>query len=413
MSSWWYVAISADGSNRRVRGQIAGSSAAAARAELRSAGLRVLDLTPAQTERFTSLSKSVRDPWLRHVRARRRTTKAQLYDGLATLLEAGVPLLEAVETCASSSRKSSNRAMLTALSQSLSGGGSLSDSMTLRPGWFDAADIAMVSAGEHRGELASVLRSLADRHERSSALTSKLIGALTYPTVIAVVGLGVAVFLGTRTLPQLVSILRDADVGVPVLTRVVMTFGQLIVGWWPLLACLLLVVVGAALLALPVLIRALRARGVCVDRAIPALLRSLLVAQFARGMAELGRAGVPAVESLRISADALHGPGAPSLSTLVRSAASSVEDGQELDSALSDPVWFNAEFARLIHVGQSSGELDALLARIADRTERETARLIDRFAALVEPAVIIVLAGLVGLVVMAAVLPLIKLQEVL
>ena len=95
------------------------------------------------------------------------------------------------------------------------------------------------------------------------------------------------------------------------------------------------------------------------------------------------------------------------------SAADRVERGEELAEAMDDEIWFDAEFRRLLAIGQSTGELDSLLERIGQRYARQAKRLIDRLAALLEPCVILTLAVLVGLVVMAAILPLLRLQEVL
>jgi len=125
------------------------------------------------------------------------------------------------------------------------------------------------------------------------------------------------------------------------------------------------------------------------------------------------RAGIPAVEALRVLPSTVSGVGAPGLRAALGRAADEVERGASLAAALDDGLWFDTEFRRLVAIGEASGELETQLERLGSRYERRARRLIERLASLLEPAVILTLAALVGLVVMAAVLPLIQLQEVI
>ena len=118
---------------------------------------------------------------------------------------------------------------------------------------------------------------------------------------------------------------------------------------------------------------------------------------------------VVALEALRVVAPTANG----GLRGALNDAAERLEQGAELDHAFDETIWFDAEFRRLLEVGQSSGELPEVLTRLSRRGERRTRRLLDRLTTLLEPAVILALAALVGLVVMAAVLPLVRLQEIL
>jgi type II secretory pathway component PulF len=137
----------------------------------------------------------------------------------------------------------------------------------------------------------------------------------------------------------------------------------------------------------------------------------LIVARFAQVLAELLRSGVPVVEALRVLAPTFST--ASGFAVSIRGAAERIERGEDLAQALDDERWFDAEFRRLLDVGQAAGDLDQLLMRIAERYGRHARRLIDRLAALLEPVVILLLALMVGAVVMAAVLPLLRLREML
>ncbi len=248
MTIWRYTAVPFRDSGQVVRrkGELAGECAADVRAALRRIGLQVIELRPASASRRATASEGVTSSWWlhahesvsasvhRHLRRRRQHERAELYDSLATMLGSGVPLLEAVSTVASSCTRSrsSPRSMLVGIREQLRCGSSLAQAMQEHPSWFEVSEVAMVEAGQHSGTLAEVLTSLAERHERTGELSQKLMNALAYPCIVAVVGLGVVAFLSVKTLPQLTRILVDAGVETPALTVAVTSFGQLLAHHW-------------------------------------------------------------------------------------------------------------------------------------------------------------------------------------
>jgi type II secretory pathway component PulF len=397
-----------------VAGELAAESPAALRASLRRIGLQVIEARPARRALLTpAIVSRVLAPLAaslqRHFRARRVGPKAELYDSLATMLEAGLPVVEAVTTLATSRSRSSLRTMLVELREVLRDGAALDECMEKHPWWFEPAEVAMVRAARASGELPSVLRSLAERHERSGALSAKIVGALTYPSVVFCVGVGVVVFLSVKTLPDLVGILRDAGIDPPALTLAIMALGR------GLLEYGFLGAIALALLSIGSLVglAQLRRRGWRVRVPIPGFARRAILARAWSGLAELVRTGVPLVESLRITAPTVAGPlGAP-LAGALEHAATEIERGSAFADALSDPAWFDDECRRLIAIGESAGELPGILNRLAAHTHRSASRAIDRLASLLEPAVILLLAALIGVVVMGAVLPILKLQEII
>ena len=428
MTLWRYSAVDlqragqAPGSARTgaIRsGELAGESAAAVRASLRRIGLQAIDVAPLRRSRLAipgraSVLPGVQEFAQRYLRGRRRFQCAEIYDSLATMLASGIPLLEAVDAAAGSKHRSgrSARLMLIQVRERLRTGGSLGQAMREHPAWFDGAEVAIVDAGQHAGNLHQVLSSLAQRHEHAGELANKLIGALAYPFIVLLVGIGVAIFLSVKTLPDLAKILTDAKVPIPALTANVMWIGQLVVHhWFMLMLGALVVVIGAIALPsafrrmpweLPPMIRRLR-------KLRPRVIRTMAIGGLALRLGELIRSGVPMVEALRILAPTTRHY---SLRQELLLAADSVERGDELSEALDDDHWFDEEFQRLLDIGQSSGELDQMLQRIGQRYQRQAKRLIDRLATLLEPAVILLLAVFVGTVVMAAILPLLRLQEV-
>lgn len=403
-----------------IRGEVAGSTAAEVRASLRRIGLHVIELRSAGpsiafsvgAHRLRPLVASCRELWISNLRRRRGAAVGEWCDALATLLGAGVPLLEALDTLSGSSGcPRSMRLMLVGLCDQLRGGSSLAGAMARERGWFDETAIAIVRAGQHGGELEPVLRRLSERHERADRLHHRLLTALSYPAIVALVGVGVVVFLSTRTLPGLAKILTDGGVEVPTLTRGVMSVGLTVARGWPVM-----IAVAALLLALALVRRAWGRPGAVKDPArsrrgwSPRLVRQIAVAELARRLAELTASGIPLVEALRVAGPTTR---LTALKETVARTADRLERGEDVGGAFDDPRWFDPEFRRLLTIGQDAGDLDQLLLRIAERMTRRAGRLIDRAAALLEPAVILLLAALVGAVVMAAILPLVRLQEIL
>jgi type II secretory pathway component PulF len=419
MTVWRYKAVPLRSVGAAQAGELSGASEADVRAALRRIGLQVVRIRPMRRRAGrpeTSRGLLPVDAWHRHLRGRRRFERTELYDSLATMLDAGLPLLEAVDVVAHGTRglHSSMRAMLAEMREQLRSGTALSDAMSAHPAWFDATEVAMVSAGQRSGTLRDVLRTLARRHERSGDLAQKLTSALAYPALVSIVGLGVVIFLSVKTLPDLTRILDGAGVSIPRLTERVMAVGQFLAHRGPLLAG-----VGAGLLVLAVPVSAALGRlGVrrpppeWSRRLVPRVVRRTVVARISCQLAELVRSGVPLVEAMRVVAPTVSG-GTGSVRRALHGAADRIERGEDIASSLDDPLYFDGEFQRLVDVGQRTGELGDLLDRIGARYERQSNRLIDRLATLLEPCVILVLAVLIGLVVMAAILPILRLQEIL
>ncbi|MCP3902964.1 MAG: type II secretion system F family protein, partial [Planctomycetes bacterium] len=349
-------------------------------------------------------------PWHRHLRTRRRHDRTELYDNLATMLDAGLPLLDAGDTIIASTPRSALRSMLVDVRERLRSGATLDDAMREHPSWFDACEIAMVGAGHRSGHLSEVLRTLAERHERSGQLSQKLAAALTYPFIVALIGIAVVIFLSVKTLPDLTKILVDAGIEIPALTSRVMAFGQFIAGWWYALLAVVLGLGVAAAFAPRVARRLGWSAPTWLRRLTPRTYRRMAVSQATLQLAELLRTGVPMVEALRVVAPTVPGTRLPAA---LLNAADRLERGESVADALDDPIYFDGAFRRLLDLGQRTGELTDLLEQVGARYERQARRLIDRLATVLEPAVIVVLAALIGVVVMAAVLPILRLQEIL
>lgn len=419
MTTFRYIATPSDQAHAPSRrGEVTATSPAGARAAIRRLGLvpvsvRVVRNRASSTD--ATLLPNFRGRWHEHLRGRRAFERAELFDGLATLLESAVPLVQALQTLRGDPalRRNSIKTALSSIQGAVAEGSALSHAMSLLPAWFSPTDVAAIAASEHSGSLPTTLRGLAEREERSRDLAGRLAGALTYPFVVALAGLGVCVFLSVRTLPQLASILESASIETPGLTRLVMAIGQFVAMWWWLLGIAFVLALLSIMLG-PALVQRL---GIVMPRNLQLLFarfssdtrRRLIVSRVSLVLSDLLSSGVPIVDALRACASTVR---ARAMRAALFDAAQRIESGQEPSQSLT-PHEFGAEFVRLLEVGEATGELDSLLQRLGVRYERSCRRRIDRLARLLEPAVILLLAALVGVLVMAAILPLVRLQEVL
>ncbi|MEM9167438.1 MAG: type II secretion system F family protein [Planctomycetota bacterium] len=410
MSVWRYTAIARDAGSVH-RGAMAGADALDVRTRLRRQGLEPLDVR-RQRDPIGRMGQRLA-PTLRACQRRSRSRRrSELFESLAGLLAVGTPLDGALRLLASSSgsdRDTRRGAVL--LEESVRGGRSFAEAMERAPGWFDRAEIAAIRAAERTGRLEPCLDRLAERLRRRSVLTSRIVGAFVYPAVVSVVGVGVVVFLSTHTLPQLAAVIQDAGSESPWLTNAVIAAGQILLRWGWLIVLMLLI---GSLLA-PWWGAALgrwRPCRVAVRRlAQLGAFRTPLTASLARELATLLHSGVTLAHALAAAGPTVRGLGSADVRRGLTDAVERLQQGEPLSAALSRSACFDAEFRQLIALGEESGTLPELLDRYAERAQDRAERAVDRLARLIEPAAVLLLAALVGVVVMAAVLPMIRLQE--
>ena len=401
------------GNGRHQTGELTAESPAAARSLLRQAELVVLDIKPVKERESSGGAPFGRviDRWLCR---RRAAQKTELLESLATLIESGIPVKSAIEIAGRGRRVPRGVARLArCLADSLSDGGSLYDACGSQPGWFDRLEIAVIGVAQQSGELSQAMRRLTDRQSRSSELRNKIIAALTYPVLIGIVTLLVVVLLSTKTLPPIVEMLIASDIDVPRLTGALVTIGRALSSLAGVAAAGAL---GLLVLAILMLVQARsvgRTAPAWYVKLLPAVCQRLPISALARDLADLIASGVPLAQAIEILGPTLRGPGTSHLRASLEMARETMAEGVSLEEAFDDDLWFDAEFRRLLAVGQESGELPVMLRRLAERYEQRSRRAIDRLAALLEPAAILVMSAVVGTVVLAAVLPLIRMQELI
>jgi type II secretory pathway component PulF len=390
-------------------GEIAGESPFAARASLRRIGFQAISLEPIFAGRFPPWLQPVIDAWNQHLRQRRRSNKSDFCDAIATMLQAGVTLDEAVNTLAqSTSRVTQERKLAGRMRDGIRSGQSLSDTCAVEPGWFDRFDIALMKAGEAVGEMQQTLIAIVQHHERAGHLGQKLFIALIYPGLLSIAGLGVLLFMSHEVLPQLVTLIRQAHHQPPSLTLQLIGLGQWIGLWWPLLLLSGIAGYWALMRAIQVVPGDTAIGRIIHGNPLARVTRRYRAAQLAWSLARLSRSGMPLLEALTVTADT-------SADLLLRqsltNAAAAVARGEDFSAAIANDYIIDPEFAQLLSIGERSGELASILERIAERSHRSADRATERLVSILNPAAIIFLAVLIGLIVLACALPLAQLGD--
>jgi len=334
---------------------------------------------------------------------------AVTYGQLADLLRAGVPLLRSLETLSRTAVNRNLAGRILELRDDVAAGKTLADAMAERPKAFAPLHAAMVRAGEEAGFLEDVLSNLADFLERQDEMRSKIRGAMIYPVILTVLGslamLGVLVILVPRFKPFF------EGISLPLPTMVLFAASDLLVGHLWLLA-------GLAVLAAIALRAVLRgdwgrrtwARWRIRLPGIGKVIRTISVTRFCRILGTMLANGVPIIQALDISKDAT---GSVILRDNISAATENVRAGEPLAEPLKHSRLFPPEIIEMIAVAEESNQLERVLVQIADTVERRTNRQVDAAVRLIEPLILVVIAGVIGFVAVGLLYPIFTMSQVL
>ncbi len=331
---------------------------------------------------------------------------------LANLLAAGLSLSRALALLKREASHPAASATWTKVHDDVVGGEALADALAQHPRAFSNVYVAMVRAGEAGGFLHVVLSQIAEFRQREKDLVGKVKAAMIYPVALAIVATGVLAFLLTFFIPRFAVIFDQFGSKLPWLTRMVVAVSGWLLSYGPLI--LLALIVGAIALRRWVATEAGRRaieRMILRTPGIGILTARFALVRFARMLGTLVGAGVPLVAALRVAREAI---GNQTLSDTVGRAIEDVQRGEPLSRALSgDRLLFPAAVIEMISVAEETGRLDQELVRLAASYEGDLDRQLRLTVALAEPALLFVMAALIGTVVVSMLLPVFTLQDMI
>ena len=374
-----------------------------ARARLEREGFKVFNITPPKTEGVSSLTKLGGTGG----RAKVKANDFLLFNQqLAALLRAGIPILQAISMLRRRATSVRLRAVLEEVEEAIRGGAALSQAFAAQGSIFPRIYTASILAGERSGALDEVLSRYVNYMRRSVGLRRKIRGALAYPLFLLAASLGMVIFLTIYVVPRMSELFSGFGGNLPLVTRVVLGISHWLTGniFW--LAPLLIVLA----IAIGLWSRTLSGR-LTLDRwklKIPLagkLLIQLSVAQSARSLATLLAGGITLVESWEIAADSI-----TNLELRRRSSAilPLIREGRSFTESLETAGWMPALAIDMIGIGERSGSLREMLDEVATFYDAESEVKLEQLTTTLEPAILVVMGGIVVVILLAIYLPIIE-----
>jgi type IV pilus assembly protein PilC len=385
---------------RRIKGQQAAPNLNAVKADLRRQGISPIKVKKKPKDLFTPRKPPIK-PGDIAVFARM----------LATMMAAGVPLMQSMQIIGEGHENASMQDMILAIKNDVESGTSLAESLGKFPLHFDDLFVNLVNAGEQSGTLESLLGEIATYKEKTEALKAKIRKALVYPTSILVVAFLVTAILMIFVIPEFEKLFTGFGADLPGLTVMVIEASQFFQEfWWAIFGSIIGTVLGF-------LAAKKRSRKVqhFLDRlllkipVIGMVLEKGAIARFSRTFSTMFKAGVPMVEAM-VSVAGVTGNIVFSEATMEM--RDEVSTGTQLNTAMRNTELFPNMVVQMVAIGEESGSLDSMLAKVADFFEREVDDAVDNMTALMEPLIMVFLGGLIGTLVVAMYLPIFKLGAV-
>lgn len=414
MANFEYIALDAKG--QETTGSIKANDEGDAIAQLRKSGLYPTQVSPAGKGGVSSKAKS-------------RVKKGQKSAGkkgtgvggkvkgkvlmiftrqLATLVDAGLPLLRGLSVLAKQEKNRVMAGTINHLADSVAGGATFSESLGQHPRVFDKLYVNMVKAGELGGVLELVLVRLAEYKEKAEKLKNRIVAAMVYPIIVIVIAVGILVFLMAVIVPRFERIFAEmlGDKPLPAITQVVINMSRWIQDKW-----IIILVIGAVLYAgWKVFAMTKNGRRV-IDRIKlympvfgPVQLKSA-ISRFTRTLGTLVTSGVPILQALNITRDTA---GNVIVSDAIEKVHEAVKEGESVVAPLEASRIFPPMVISMVDVGEETGQLPDMLLKIADVYDDEVDNAVDAMTSLIEPIMIVLLAGIVGTIVIALFMPMIS-----
>lgn len=407
MPAFHFIAVTASGAEQK--GVIEAENEKQARQLLRDKSLMPVNVTAAHEKKSNAENHSLFS-FLKRKRSLTANEIALFTRQFATLLAAGMPIEECLQAVAEQTEKPYIKALILSVRGKVMEGHELAAALGEHPDSFPNLFCATIAAGEKTGHLDSVLLRLADYTEQQANMRQKLKSALIYPTMIVLVAFGIVSFLLAYVVPKMVEVYGHLKQSLPVMTRVLIAISD--VGRSYGLYLIVAVIVGVMLWR-----RAIKMNAVLRERSHRWLLKLPLIghasqtadtARFARTLSILTAAGVPVLEAMRISAQLIS---VIPIKKSVEEAVNRVREGAAIYLALKQTTYFSPMSIHMIASGESSGQLESMLERVAKHQEEEITRLIDVSLALFEPAIILIMGAIVLFIVLAVLLPIFQLNQ--
>lgn len=412
MQKFNYVALDAQGKEQK--GLVEANDQNQAIAALRQHNLFPQSVTPAagsgksKSKSLTSKEINIKLPSFLRGRVKTKDLMV-LTRQLATLVDSGLPLIRGLRILTKQTKNSQIKEALVGMSTAVEGGATFSEALAQYPKIFDNLYVNMAKAGEAGGVLEQSLTRLAEFLEKAEKIKNKVKSALTYPTVVLVVALGITGFLMTAVIPKFEKVFADLlgdDKKMPELTRFVMNLSSTLTDKGtviPLVVALAVIIVGTKLWYRTTTGRLFLDRLKLYIPGVGPLILKSAVARSTRTLGTLMQSGVPVLQALDIVRDTA---GNAVIAKAYQDIHESVKEGESMTPPMERSKVFPAMVVSMVDVGEETGALPSMLGRVANTYDDEVDNAVEAMTSIIEPVMIVFLAVVVGIIVIAMFLPL-------
>jgi len=396
-----FVWTGKDKTGKKIKGEQKAMNPAIVRAELRRQGITVNRVAKKPKPLFGGAGKTIKPKDI-----------ALFSRQLATMLESGVPMVQAFEIIASGQSNPRMAKLINDIKNDIQSGTSLGEALEKHPMYFDELYVNLVKAGEKAGVLDELLDTIATYKERTEEIKGKIKKAMYYPVAVLLVAVLVTALLLIKVVPQFEAIFKDFGADLPALTKMVVAASVALQENF----FLYFIVFIGIIFGLVLLKKRSRAFAHFLDRLIlkmpiiGEIVNKAAIARYARTLATTFKAGVPLVEGLDTVAGAV---GNIEYYNAVKSIKHDVSNGLKLEQAMKMTGRFPHMVVQMTAIGEESGNLDTMLDKVAEYYEQEVSNSVDAMSSLIEPLVMVLIGGLVGVMVVAMYLPIFKLAAVM
>lgn len=327
---------------------------------------------------------------------------------LATLLQAGVPMIDSLTALIEQVEKKSLKTIFSQVKAEVNEGSSLADAMA-QHSCFSNVFVNMVRAGEASGTLDVVLQRLADFTESQAQLRSKVIGALTYPMVMMTVALVVLAIILTTVVPRITRIFEHSDMTLPFVTRLMLGVSGFMQNYWWLLV--IAVIAASYAFSRWKVTETGRAKWDRFCLRVPVfgpIIQMVAVARFSRTLSTLLSSGVPLLTTLQIVRNVV---ASEPLEQAVDAVREAVREGEDIATPLRKSGLFPPMVTHMIAIGERSGQLEEMLTRVASTYEQRVDGQVSTLTSLLEPIMIVLMGGIVGIILFSVLLPMMQMSQ--
>jgi len=390
-----------DNKGNRNKGEISARSEAAVKAELRRQGIRPIKVKKQSKDILGSFGQKPIVPKDIAIFSRQ----------LATMMAAGIPLVQSFDIIGKGHEKPAMQDMLSSIKADIEGGSTLTEGLSKFPVHFDELFCNLVEAGEHAGILEELLNKIAEYKEKTEQIKAKIKKALTYPISVLVIAVIVTAILLIFVVPQFESLFQSFGADLPAFTQMVVNLSRYMQeSWWKVFGIIAIIIY-----ALKETKRRSLKFNHMIDHVILKLpivgdiMNKAAIARYARTLSTMSAAGVPLVEALQSVSGAT---GNVVYAEAVLQMREQVATGIQLQQAMKNVDLFPHMVVQMVAIGEEAGSVEAMLAKVADFYEEEVDNAVDSLASLIEPLIMAVLGVLVGGLIVAMYLPIFMMGSV-